>query len=587
MRLAVAGLTSLAFSFTAVAATLVVSNAGDIVNGDVRSAAALIAAPGPDGISLREALAAANAQGGPHEITFASSLEGTAIFLGAPLQVTRSGITIRGFAGADGRPAVTIDASRMVHGRFPYQGVIYITASRVMLTGLRLAGATNNFVEVIAGSVWAPNDPGWWTHAPNTVTDVRIEDNLFDNAAYDEVPFLTAVRVWMLHEERRARISRVSIARNTVVGYTRTNDAGFIVSPSGVEGIIEDVVIDENRFETTFPLELSYISGERCTIRNVRITRNQLLGATVSLLIGNLGSRNRVHDGNVIEGTLVESNVMRSHFGGVGVTNFSVDPDVTVRNCVVRDTTFRNNVMATGEGIRLIGGQLGTAGNSIEDVKIINNTIVTSPLAGVLALSNANGGAGNRVTGVVIRNTLFDGPVRNQTGPEDEVEGELASEDVTHSLIQTDRFAGRNGNITGDPRFVDAAAGNFHLRAGSAAIGRADPATAPEADLDCNGRTHPPDIGAYEFNGTIRPRLTVVEQWPTTAGIEISPPGSPCGAATWTFAPGTVVRLTPRMSSFSHWSGDGDCEDGLVTMDRDVTCIANAITQTRRRAVRH
>ena len=40
------------------AATLVVTNTSDVVNGDTSSPAALIANPGPDGISLREAIEA-------------------------------------------------------------------------------------------------------------------------------------------------------------------------------------------------------------------------------------------------------------------------------------------------------------------------------------------------------------------------------------------------------------------------------------------------------------------------------------------------------------------------------------------------
>ncbi len=61
--------------------SLVVSNNNDLVNGDTSSPCALIANPGPDGISLREALLAANnATGsGTITITFASALAGQTI----------------------------------------------------------------------------------------------------------------------------------------------------------------------------------------------------------------------------------------------------------------------------------------------------------------------------------------------------------------------------------------------------------------------------------------------------------------------------------------------------------------------------
>src|SRR5262249_31762621 len=55
-----------------------VTNNLDIVNGNVTSISNLIATPGADGISLREALLAANATAGADTITFAESLYATA-----------------------------------------------------------------------------------------------------------------------------------------------------------------------------------------------------------------------------------------------------------------------------------------------------------------------------------------------------------------------------------------------------------------------------------------------------------------------------------------------------------------------------
>lgn len=61
------------------AVALTVSNASGVVDGDVSSPAALIAHPGPDGISLPEALAAADNAPGRHTIRFARSLAGKTI----------------------------------------------------------------------------------------------------------------------------------------------------------------------------------------------------------------------------------------------------------------------------------------------------------------------------------------------------------------------------------------------------------------------------------------------------------------------------------------------------------------------------
>lgn len=92
---------------------IVVTTNDDVVNGDVSSVAALEADPGPDGISLREALTATNNSPGNYAITFAPSLQGTTIDVGAggwgilpPL--TGGGVTIDGDIGGSGSPGITL-----------------------------------------------------------------------------------------------------------------------------------------------------------------------------------------------------------------------------------------------------------------------------------------------------------------------------------------------------------------------------------------------------------------------------------------------------------------------------------------------
>lgn len=587
-RIAVACVVGILSVSPAAGGSLTVSNLGDDVNGDVKSPAALLASPGPDGISLREAVVAANAALGPHEITFAPELAGGVIYVVAgALHISRPGITIIGFNRPDGSPAITIDGSRRVESVpfVRFTAVVYVTASQTRIARLRLAGARDTFLEVVAGESWGPGTAPGWARAPNEISDIRIEENVFDNEGYPIAPYLTAMRVWMDPRslDVGAKISRVSIARNRVVGYTQSNDTGFIVSPSGTGSVIEDVTIERNVMRVTFALELSYIRGTACSIRNVRIAHNELLDNSVSMLIGNLGSRNQSNLGNVIEHTVIDSNVIRGPQGSLEIKNFSVDADVTIRDCVIRDTTFSNNLLATGAGIVLVAGEKGTSGNRIENVVLNNNTLVTSPLAGLFVQSNRDGGVGNVVSGVVVTNTLFHGPVKDVTGPADEIEGEVQPSRVFRSLTNLPRFAG-NGNVTGDPRFVNRAAGDFHLAPDSPARDAGDPATASAVDLDCATRVGLPDIGAYEYGSPLRPQLTILDGGPGTGDVAVTPQGIPCGARSSSFPAGSVVTLIPRVTTrFQRWSGDADCVDGIVTMDRDRTCVAYFALPSRRR----
>src|SRR5207249_5128036 len=92
------------------AAVLVVATTNDAVNGDTSNPDALIANPGSDGISLREALAAANNAPGPHVITFAQTLAGATIAPASPLPpISRDHITLTGLTTSDGQPNITID----------------------------------------------------------------------------------------------------------------------------------------------------------------------------------------------------------------------------------------------------------------------------------------------------------------------------------------------------------------------------------------------------------------------------------------------------------------------------------------------
>ena len=81
-----------------------------------------------------------------------------------------------------------------------------------------------------------------------------------------------------------------------------------------------------------------------------------------------------------------------------------------------------------------------------------------------------------------------------------------------NSLISGPGWAGSNGNINGDPLFVDEPNGDYHLTAASPAINAGTTIGAPLDDLDGAWRDAQPDIGAFEFGAATRPLLTVTSR---------------------------------------------------------------------------
>lgn len=101
-------------SFAATSGTrITVTTASDATDGDTSSVEQLLASPGPDGISLREAISATNSDPSRYRIGFAPSMAGARIMVGS--QTGRSlpplaggGVAIDGDIDRDGHPDVTI-----------------------------------------------------------------------------------------------------------------------------------------------------------------------------------------------------------------------------------------------------------------------------------------------------------------------------------------------------------------------------------------------------------------------------------------------------------------------------------------------
>jgi hypothetical protein len=574
-RVALGLVLAAALPVAALAATLTVTTTADVVNGDVASPGALVAAPGPDGIALREALLAAENAPGPHTITFAPALAGQTIVLASRFApIFRDGITVTGL-GAGGEPTVTIDASQASGDGSTF----LVAASGFLLSRLRFTFAP--VVQIGGAGFGLQGQP---VQAPPLIHDIQISDNVFTNVGH---PDNRGFAVLGGGSNTDAAIRNVRIVRNVVQDYV---DCGICFTMAGTNHILRDITVAFNTFtDVVFPVELGTGSGSGNEVLGGRIVGNTVAGAVVALALihGELRDDVPPASGNLIEDTLIARNLVVGELDSIVL----IAGQSRASDNTLRDTRIVNTAVRAGRGIHVIGGNIrgpgSPTGNLVDGVAIVNTTLVASPQAAVRVDANLDGSAGNAVSGVTVTNSVLLGP--------DEIAGAIAPDQVSFSRTDAPGFAGVNGNLAADPLLVDPDQGDLRLQAGSPAIGAGTAAGAPARDLECRVRPSPPSIGAYEPGaapadpadcGSV---LAVALTGP--GAVASAPAGIACGATcAAAFGDGTDVTLTATAdpgAAFTGWdgvcAGTGPCRVTVVAATAVTATFAplRALTVTR------
>jgi hypothetical protein len=564
---------------------VVVSTTNDVVNGKVSSLTALKAKPGRDGVSLREALMAANKTGGSAivYIMFSARLNGKTIHVRSELPpIHRNHLVLEGVSPNGSRARVTLDGRRARMNRLGE--LLLVQASNVTIRWLRFTGVNemlNPTTQVTAVSVGGGrvaqdgvNAPHWSTKAPKLIANVQIMDNVFDNRGFTlpvanaSGPASDGVMVGTDgSKDANTHISGVTIARNTFRYFN--NDALGVLEATGGD-TANGIVILDNTFEgNEISIELgiggnaSHLTGTQIIGNTITPSNTAVTGIVTSGISIDSNARN-----GTIDQTLIEDNAI-SGPGGM----LLIQAEATVAGIVgpspagdvISNTQIVNNVFsltaAGAGGIGLIGGDKTTSPPShISGVTIENDTIVNNQGNATLFSSvpnNQPGVSGNQITDVTVRNSIFyepfgipifvvPGPIVN-----------LAPDVLTNSLISGLGWAGTNDNINGDPLFVNASLGVYRLAAGSPAINAGTAVGAPGFDLKGARRDALPDMGAFEFGASPRPLLTVVAMKLGGSGkVTSSPVGINCGTAcSARFDLGATVTLTARAATGSRFLG--------------------------------
>ena len=548
------------FAKDVIAGSLVVTSTSSAINGDISSPSALQARPGDDGISLPEAVAAANNALEPQTITFADALSDQTITPTFPLLLTRDGTTLAGPTTADGKPTLTLDG----HEARQLPGFLYVLASDVTVKGFRFVGQVFGCISVFAGTNPNAGFPGQ-PRPRQELHNVVIENNLF----YKVNQGGATVLIYMSPDgaSANASINDVLVSENSFISGTVS------VAANGFNCSIRGVVIERNTFvDSHVFIESAHGSGNR--VLETRFVRNNFVGAQqratvfVFHLLDPPPASSNLIDGTVIGGNVFSGQTSVTILGGGGI----LGGQDGVRDSVVSNTDFVNNVMS-GTEITILGGQRKATGNRVHGVRFVNNTLIGK----ISIAANAEDGIGNEISDITVRNTIFD---PNAVG------SDLKPEDVSYSLISLPGYSG-NGNKAGDPRFVNSPDGDFHLLPDSPAIDAGTAVGAPAVDIECRPRLWPPDMGAYEFGAS---EVTVLSLRVASGSgtVDLAPAGLDCGTGK-SFRTGSIVRLAAKPSPgwvFAGWGGDPDCVDGTVIMSQNRRCIVT-FAPGRRRAARH
>lgn len=439
-----------------VPAPVVVTERGTVVtvttasmasNGDVSSIRALQANPGPDGISLYEAITASNNARGVYTIRFAPQLMGVTIHVNSlaltPLNLLGGNVIVNGDIDGDGKPDITL-LNEVPANTSP------ITAFQISSSGNTLHALT--LQGYARGVLFKP--PSYRT-TKNTTFDGNVVSNLVMNGLRLEGINLGA-NFGELPPFPQPAVRTGNTWQNTVLVGNRieTQGSGIFLTISGTASDrLEHTTIVNNTIRITGAGQTGIGAG--ATGFSIASNDNRMLdtliaynsieavpiGAGIRVSAGEIGAQDNLVDGVRIIGNRIRfsaptpSNEFPSGIllvNGDGATDF-FDPNL--RPIIYSDKNIMRNVAVlgntvegySGQGIGMQGACCGSISNTTTDISIVGNVLhglvarTNFPFpTGIQIIDGTTGGFYSRVSsGNEVSRVLIQFNSIQMTGSED------------------------------------------------------------------------------------------------------------------------------------------------------------------------
>jgi hypothetical protein len=349
---------------------ITVNTSDDVINGNTANVSDLLKDPGPEGLSLPEAILAADNSSGAYTIDFAANLSGAEIDIGSPLNLTAGNLTINGSIGRTTVPAITINDTA-------YPSAIEVQSSDNTVYGLKIIGSK------LDGVLLTPPSGRSASYVNDTVADLVVDGG-----------FSTGIGLttWSVGGGPTPTGERWvdTLLVNNQVNVSSSMGIGLFVDNSGSNGsyiagttIVNNTIItagSPTSFDRGIDVGSDYSNGsDNNSILNTVIAGNTLHSGGyvnsfgIEAIIGDGGS----HD--VFEGTsIIDNEVFPSLPGNGSAIQFGIQegaPSVYAHNSTFANALVAGNLVDGPDWFGIDAARTSSVNSTEKNVTIEGNTI--------------------------------------------------------------------------------------------------------------------------------------------------------------------------------------------------------------------